>query len=54
MDIITERAEKGACPICAEDIKEDFKRVLYKGKKVWVCEKHHTPETFNKKAEGGA
>ena len=40
MDTILERHEKGLCPICNRMIQEDFKIVVYKGKKVWVCPGH--------------
>jgi len=59
MDIIQERSDNSKCPICDREIGEDFKRVLYKGKKVWIC-KHHpvvneepTPVLFKKIPEGG-
>ena len=44
MDEIMDRFDRGLCPVCAEEIGEDFKRVLYKGKKVWICKKHPAPE----------
>ena len=42
-DIVLERYEKGLCPICAKELGEEFKRVLYKGKKVWICTHHIVP-----------
>ena len=57
MDVVNERYDSGLCPLCAREIGEDFKRVLYKGRKVWICKHHPSPEEkvvggFKPMAEG--
>jgi hypothetical protein len=44
MDKIDERNDSGLCPLCAKEIGEDFKRVLYKGRKVSISKHHRIPE----------
>jgi hypothetical protein len=43
-DIIIDRFEEGKCPLCDEEITEDFKREEYKGKKIWIHTKHPSPK----------
>ena len=44
IDIITERSDKGLCPVCEKPIGADFKVEEYNGKKVWICKEHPAAE----------
>jgi len=38
------RFEEGRCPLCDKELGKDFKRVEYKGKKIWICQSHRAPD----------
>ena len=44
IDVISERADRGLCPVCEKPIGADFKVEEYNGKKVWICKEHPTAE----------
>ena len=56
-DIVIKRSDDGKCPLCNKEIGEDFKRIEYKGKKIWICQRHkavkiEADEDFKKMGTG--